>query len=647
MRYLMLLLLAISSLSSSAREINVDSITKEAIKLFNNGDYNKSIDLLNTALPVAITSNDKKLQLIIYNNLGNNYSNTGKTIEALNAYQKAISIAEETGNKRGACSAIKNIGALYSDLKEFDKALVKFNEAEAIGISINDTATIADCANNRGLIYEQQKKYPEALAEYKKALTLYQATNAEERMAILFNNLGIVFKYLKDYDQSISCYQKSLAISEKLENKFMVAANLANIGNVYEMKGDYKMAIELNEKALKTGVEINSSELIIETYGNLAEEYSKLGNYQMGYDLYKKYTSAKDSIMNIEKSRQMAEIQTKYDTEKKEKQIAEMEKTHYKMLAVIGILSLTMIIAFLLFSRLQTIQKQKREKSIAEAEYNERLRIAKDVHDDLGAGLSKISLMADLAQRKISGNEQLSLELASISAISNQLINKKHEIKPNGTIPDLHVELPVTQELMDINTGLEGISKFVASATNHARGNIILGNEIKQISAMSRELVDNMRDLIWVLNPENTTLDQLVTRLREYCGDYLDGMQIDPILDFQLIVPELKITREAQRNIFLTVKETVNNSIKHSGTAEMTIKLSVVANWLKISIADKGKGFDMQLINKNGNGLRNMKQRIESIGGQFIMNSVIGQGTETTISISLNKLANPKNTTKV
>ncbi len=643
MRYLMLLLLAISSLCSSARELNADSLTKEAIKLFNNGDYNKSIDLLNTSLPLATTNKDKKLQIIIYNNLGNNYCNIGKTIEALNSYQQAISIAEETGNKRGACSAIKNIGALYSDIKEFDKALAKFNEAEAIGITINDTATIADCANNRGIIYEQQKKYPEALAEYKKALTLYEATKAEERMAILFNNLGIVYKYLKDYDQSISYYQKSLAISEKLGNKFMVAANLSNIGNVYEMLGDYKKAIELNEKGLKTGFEINSSELIIETYGNLAEEYSKMGNYQKGYELYKKYTTAKDSLMNMEKSKQMAEIQTKYDTEKKEKQIAEMGKTYYKMLAVIGILTLTMIIAFLLFSRLQTKQKQKREKAIAEAEYNERLRIAKDVHDDLGSGLSKISLMADLAQRKISGNEQLSFDLASISETSHRLANINQN-KSESTDNIITNEPPI---LDDINAGLSVISKSADSAAMKAQGNILLGYEIKQISAMSRELVDNMRDLIWVLNPENTTLDQLVTRLREYCGEYLDGMQIEPNLDFQLIVPELKITREGQRNVFLTVKETVNNSIKHSGTTEMDIKLSVADNELNISIADKGKGFDLQLINKNGNGLRNMKQRIESIGGRFTLNSVIGQGTETTITISLNKLANPKNTTKV
>ena len=156
---------------------------------------------------------------------------------------------------------------------------------------------------------------------------------------------------------------------------------------------------------------------------------------------------------------------------------------------------------------------------------------------------------------------------------------------------------------------------------------------------MSRELVDNMRDLIWVLNPENTTLEQLVARLREYCSDYLDGMQVDVMLDFPMDAPHLKISREGQRNIFLTVKESVNNSIKHSGTTAMNISLKITKSDLQISVGDNGRGFDIGSIRSGGNGLRNMKQRIESVGGNYEISSVLNKGTITTISVFLNRLA--------
>ena len=264
-------------------------------------------------------------------------------------------------------------------------------------------------------------------------------------------------------------------------------------------------------------------------------------------------------------------MQTKYETEKKEKQIIGLEKTRYQMLAVIGILFLVMVIAFLLYNRQQALQKQRREKAIAEAEYNERMRIAKDVHDDLGSGLSKISLTANVAEQK---------------ALNN-----------GNTAPD-----------------------------------------IRHIASMSKDLVDNMRDLIWVLNPENTTLDNLVTRMREYCADYLEGMGIEAILTFPDHVPEMRISRETQRNIFLTIKEAINNCVKHAGGTKINVVVTLYHDSLNMVIKDDGKGFDIKSIKGRGNGLRNMKQRIESIGGKFTIEPAPEKGTTIQITVPTNKL---------
>jgi signal transduction histidine kinase/ligand-binding sensor domain-containing protein len=219
----------------------------------------------------------------------------------------------------------------------------------------------------------------------------------------------------------------------------------------------------------------------------------------------------------------------------------------------------------------QKVKAKSIELEKQQALYMERLRISKDVHDDLGSGLSKISLMAAIAQKK---------------------------------------------------TG----------------GNAMLGNDIKHISAVSKELVDNMRDLIWVLNPENTTLEQLVSRLREYCSDYLENIPIKVIIDFPVNVPGMRISREAQRNIFLTVKEAINNCVKHADASEIKIRLGLDTDNINILVADNGRGFDMAHLKGSGNGLRNMKQRIESIGGSFLIESSPDTSTAITITITFEKL---------
>ncbi len=585
MKTIFLFILLITAAHTYGYSIGKDSLLQKGIDLYNEGEYKKSIAVLEARLATALEQNDKNVQRVIYNSLGNNYGNIGKTVEALQSFQTAISLAEELNDKKSIAKCIKNIGALYADTKDFEKALVKYKEAEKIARSINDTFTLADCANNEGVVFEQQKKYDEALKSYTTALTLYQELKMNDRIAILYNNLGIVYKYLKNYDQSIFYYQKSLAISDTLKDQFLVAANFVNMGNVYEMKGDYKKAIELNEQGLATGRKINSKELIIEALGNLAADYAKSGDYKTSTEFYKAYTATNDSFVSIERSRQMAEMQTKYETVKKEKELSKKElmiqKRNYQLFSIVGGMILLSIVVFLLYNRQQIKQKQAREKAVQAAEFNERMRIAKDVHDDLGAGLSKISLTANVAEQKILNNGNPS--------------------------PD-----------------------------------------IRHIVSTSKDLIDNMRDLIWVLNPEHTTLDNLLARLREYSADYLEGMNIEVVLDFPNKVPEMRISRELQRNIFSTVKEAINNCVKHAAASEINIMVSTTNNKLSISVSDNGKGFDRNNLKGSGNGLRNMKQRIQAVGGSFSIDPQPAAGTTIIIMVPFEQLSLlVKNTTIV
>lgn len=239
---------------------------------------------------------------------------------------------------------------------------------------------------------------------------------------------------------------------------------------------------------------------------------------------------------------------------------------------LIVVLSAGMLLALVLrYYTRQRIQARTQELEKQYALDMERLRISKDVHDDIGSGLSKISLLSEMVSKKMKDDQ-------------------------------------------------------------------VAVRDVRNISSISKELVDNMRDLIWVLNPENTTLDSLVARLREYCADYLEGIGVAVELEFPADVPAIGISREVQRNVFSTVKEAVNNSVKHAQARAVKVSVKTENDMLAVKVCDNGVGFDPGGARSGGNGLRNMRNRIESVGGNFDVQSRPGEGTIVSLRITFEKL---------
>jgi two-component system NarL family sensor kinase len=565
--------------------VNDPAITKSD-SLYRKADYHAAIAVLESRLLIAQQKNETTIKIVIYNSLGKAYSQLGKSIEALKYYQLAIKMAEVANDKQYIGKINKNIGALYEEQKNFNQALAYYDKAQDIALAIKDESLLADCYNNRGIVYEQQFKYNDALIVYKKALAIYEKLNKTDRIALSLNNIGIVYKFLHKFPESLKYYGRSLQYSEKLGDKFFVAANFNNMGNVYALMHNYPKAIEFNAKGLKIAEEIKATNIVVEALGSLADDYAGLGDLKKAYQFKNKYIAANDEYINLERSKQLAEMQTVYETDKKERQIItlkldkqiaslnmarqdlSLQKKNYQIFAITAIALCLASFGYFYNYRQRVKQQLDKERAITETENQERTRIAKDVHDDMGAGLSKIILMAGMVENRM-----------------------------------------------------------------NADGTSI--KEISTITQISKELVDNMRDLIWVLNPENATLDNLASRIREHCTDYLDGLTVKTEFDIQDDIPVIKISQQAQRNIFMTIKEALNNCIKHADCDKISISLSYKDGLLSINITDSGKGFDMGELKRSGNGLRNMQQRIQSVGGSFNISSILGKGTTIQTNILL------------
>jgi signal transduction histidine kinase len=207
------------------------------------------------------------------------------------------------------------------------------------------------------------------------------------------------------------------------------------------------------------------------------------------------------------------------------------------------------------------LKEYEKEIAVYKAQQEERQRISADMHDELGAGMTAIRLMSEIARNKMKENT------------------------------------PV---------------------------------EIEKISQSANDVLNKMNAIIWSMNIGNDTVDNLISYIRSYALEYFDNTPISCKVSTPAHIPDKELTGDKRRNMFLCIKETLNNVLKHSGATEVTIDIST-DHLLRIRVADNGKGIDLQNLRRFGNGLKNIGRRMESIGGEFRIENI--KGTVTTLEL--------------
>jgi len=150
---------------------------------------------------------------------------------------------------------------------------------------------------------------------------------------------------------------------------------------------------------------------------------------------------------------------------------------------------------------------------------------------------------------------------------------------------------------------------------------------IQAISRTTREVIQAMDEIVWTINPKNDTLDNLANYVFQYAQEYFQNTGVRCRLDLPAQLPEYAISTEVRHNLFLAIKEALNNVLKHSGAMEVRLSLAVADSTLSITIKDNGRGFSPEKMAGTGNGLQNMKERMQHIGGRLVLESAAGSGT--------------------
>lgn len=196
----------------------------------------------------------------------------------------------------------------------------------------------------------------------------------------------------------------------------------------------------------------------------------------------------------------------------------------------------------------------------------ERTRIAKDFHDDVGASLTRISILSEMI---------------------------------NTNLPDQQI-----------------VRKY-----------------LQNIADSCREVTQDMAQIIWALSPKHDNLEGLIAFIRRYTKEFLDPAGIS----CQFLLPEAanvaRLGAEIRRNIYLCIKEGLNNIVKHSRANEVLVAVALENSNMLISLKDNGHGFDTDKIGEPGNGLLNIQKRMKAVGGSAAISSIMGQGTEIILNI--------------
>ena len=187
----------------------------------------------------------------------------------------------------------------------------------------------------------------------------------------------------------------------------------------------------------------------------------------------------------------------------------------------------------------------------------------------------------------------------------------------------------------DVGAGLSRIRYITASLKE---GKELSNEDMDKILSLSDDSVEKMNEIIWSLNQGNQQLDDLIYNIRSQCAEMVSNAGLVFIFELPENIPQQTLDWKESRNIYLLVKEAVNNAVKHAAAEKITIEC-IINDQLVFSIADDGIGFDAALAGKNGNGLMNYKKRIEKLSGTYQLITAPGRGTKTIFTIPFRSIS--------
>lgn len=628
--------------------------------------------------------------------IGKIYYLQSKYQEALNNYEKAEKLYQKRNNLAGLGTVYSNMSIAYQDKGEKDKAITYMLDALRISEQRNDK-NVGVIENNLGKLFFEIRNYPEAknylnrsirscLAEgnyidagkaqlnmanvfitevdYTKGIeyldaarTSFEKGNFKRGVQACANNIGALYIRQGKYEQAIAPLQQALGIAKESKSYSGVALIEQNIGYAYTLMGKYAPALEWLNKAEETAKLGTDQYTFGEIYLHRSQLDSALGNYQSAYFYKSKYQQISDKLLNEKVARQVNELQTKYDTEKKAHQIELLSKDNSIKALLIDQQQLSLTKNALQLSEANlTITKN-------ELDLNKQREIILQQQLDSATKAKQITELDKQNRIKALELEKQELEIArkntilfvvvALSAMGALLAYSFHRRKQLKQAAAMQKALRKKEDLATkaVMEAEENERKRIASDLHDGVGQMMSAAKMN-LSAMESELSFNdpaqkaafdkvlaliddsckeVRSVSHNMMPNALLKNGLAAAVREFIN------QIDArVLKVNLYTEGLQehLDKNTEAVLYRVIQECVNNVIKHAGANQLDISIIRDADGIAATIEDNGKGFDLNDANKrNGIGLKNIQTRISYLKGTVEWDAAPGRGTLIAIHV--------------
>lgn len=541
--------------------------------------YDEALTLAKQQLAVSLKVNNKQKASYGYNNMALQYQAQGKLKQAASALMNALELSSgiENPTHRDLSDRRKfynNLSSLLLDMNDLEKGREYALKAHEVAEQLQDTLAMGWSLVNILVAEAMAGKLIDAEKHGLQLLAIGRSQRDVDMELKAYINLSDIYRRQKRYPVALKTYQKALVLSEKASpgNEVYI---LSGISSIYKDKAQYTQANLYFNRALALAEQELAKPQLIELYLSGAEIKENIGAYQEALMLRKRYEQLNDSLRNQETHNTIQELEVKYQTSEREKelaardlQIAEQRNKLERMnkWTILSISLVVILIVILAFGRLVTKQKRKTEASEHEnrlldaqlkGEEEERARTARELHDGVASILSAAKLQ--------------------VNALAN-----------GHPVPQLH------------------IGQLIESA------------------------VQEIRNISHNLAPEIVLTEGFAYAIQEFCQRIRrPGLQ----LECYIIGAIPQLDKKAELLLYRIVQESVTNMVKHADATEGIVQVVDGGNRLAITIEDNGKGFDPEQLTADGIGLKNLSSRIQLVGGTYEIRSAPGKGTSIYIEI--------------
>jgi two-component system NarL family sensor kinase len=531
----------------------------------------------------------KRHMSIAYNDLALMHRERGDIVKALEYLHLGLKIDEEINPEELGVN-YNNLALVYYSIGDKDKALEYFKKSLACVEKINDKWGITHCLINLGSLYYKCDDHIKAMDCYEKSLKLAREIGSGAIEAKALDQIGILLDKKGMHKQAMEYHLKSLALNKELGHKTGTAVCMCSIGNCLKLQGNYSEALVYASKSLEMLLDLKSVESIRVAAHLLKEIHEALGNDREALKMYDLYVQMRDSTNNENTRKAGLKKQFEYEYEKKELLLKEEQERMKKLfeqkrkfyVALTCVLVLLVIIVFISFYFRYRFKKEKESK---------------DLHIEL--------------------KEQLKQEITEKENIANSLIHiqEKEREKLAAELHDGVNQLLFAAKIqLQASTSVE--EEMHRNAVTLVESAI---NEIKSIANNQSSFLLNDKSL-------KDALNDLILQMK--------GHKDLKITFLNYGLDESTLNQNQKTNILRIIQELLNNVIRHSNAKNCYLSIKTIRNTIMFAVTDNGTGFNFKTA-KNGNGLRNIGNKVRLMNGIKKTFSIHNAGSKIHIEIPI------------